>query len=292
MAGRQSGSVFSGGPGLTLARRAGVCLLFGLSTGKDRMMYMSGKIRVLGFILMMVCAALCACIVWEYRQAAEEMSAFAALAEMVDERREDGMDTGDGDDSSNAHGEGEMMMREDQLTRRRLRPEGALLTASLGSLSGAGRLGVEDREGGKQVLPQYEDLHEQNPHLYGWIRIDGTKVNYPVMFSPDDSDRYLDKDFYGMKAKYGVPFIDGVTDVLGSRNLLIHGHNARSGILFGDLDRYVKQAFWKEHRYIRFDTLYEERLYEIVAVCRTSASKQGDGEVQYYDFANIWDSSS
>lgn len=106
------------------------------------------------------------------------------------------------------------------------------------------------------------------------------------MFAPQEPERYLYKDFYGDYTKYGVPFIDGSTDVEHSRNLLIHGHNARSGILFGDLDKFLNRAFFDKHRYIRFDTLYEERVYEIVAVCKTSVDADS---FRYFEYVNIWD---
>ncbi len=249
---------------------------------------------------MLVFVVICIFISWEYYVETEEMNTFASLAEMVEEQRK--LDTSNEGSSSNSSENQPVISRqaENQNVQQKLLLNKAMQIASTGPISGAGMRStlsteqdylVSDENGieEKRILPQYEDLHEQNPHLYGWIRIDGTKINYPIMFSPDEPERYLDKDFYGKKAKYGVPFIDGITDIQGSRHLLIHGHNARSGILFGDLDRYGKKSFWKEHRYIRFDTLYEERLYEIVAVCRTSTSEKKDGQIRFFDFTNIWD---
>ena len=253
----------------------------------------------MGLILMLVFVVICIFISWEYYVETEEMNTFASLAEMVEEQRK--IDTGNEGSSSNSSENQPVIPRqaEKQTVQQKLVLNKAMQIASAGPISGAEMRStlstaqdylVSDENGieEKRILPQYLALYEQNPDLYGWIRIDGTKVNYPVMFSPQEPERYLSKDYYGKKAKYGVPFVDGATDTQ-SRNLLIHGHNARSGILFGDLDKYEEKSFWKEHRYIRFDTLYEERLYEIVAVCQTSALIRSDGVEQFFGFANIWD---
>ena len=137
----------------------------------------------------------------------------------------------------------------------------------------------------KKVLPQYAALHAQNPDFFGWIRIEGTKVNYPVMFSPQEPERYLHKDFYGNYAKYGVPFVDGVTDVERSLNLLIHGHTPQRYPVWRP-DKFLK-VVWEEHRYIHLDTLYEERGMRLWR-CAKIPARGGTG-FSYYEYANIWD---
>ena len=259
---------------------------------------LKNKKQLMGIVLMLVFFALCLFILWQHHQEAKQVRTFSALFDLVEEKKRLGeIDMGcdgiicpkpelpdDADVSSTF-----------QLSL--LNP--SMMIASAGSFSGLGIpssstqntsfLVTQSTTESKQILPQYAAMHAQNPDFLGWIRIEGTKVNYPVMFSPQDPDRYLYKDFYGDYAKYGVPFIDGVTDVEHSRNLLIHGHNARSGILFGDLDKFLKKSFWDKHRYIHFDTLYEERKYEIVAVCRTHIPKADDDAFRYYEYANVWD---
>jgi sortase B len=265
---------------------------------------MKNKKRLMGIILFILFTLLCLLILWEHYQEAKQVRTFTALTQMVEEQKlidrdmegcdafECNMPTAPDSDLEKVSGQSSSFLM--------LKP--SMMVASAAPLSAGSfqRMGTydhrflvtQDTHDKRKVLPQYAALHAQNPDFFGWIRIEGTRVNYPVMFSPQEPERYLHKDFYGNYAKYGVPFVDGVTDVEHSRNLLIHGHNARSGILFGDLDKFLKKSFWEEHRYIHFDTLYEERVYEIVAVCKTSIQKEGSDAFAYHDYANIWDTES
>lgn len=262
---------------------------------------------MIGILLAILFVVLCLFILWEHYQEAKQVSTFAALTQMVEEQRlidrdVDGCDAFECDVLSVPDTDLEIQTKKGSSL---LRPRPSLMVASAAPLSAVRlqRTGIFDnsflvrqdaqKQQGvgqtQQILPQYAALHAQNPDFFGWVRIEGTKVNYPVMYSPQEPERYLHQDFYGDYAKYGVPFIDGVTDVEHSRNLLIHGHNARSGILFGDLDKFLKKSFWEEHRYIHFDTLYEERVYEIVAVVKTRIPKEGEDVFRYYDYVNLWD---
>lgn len=53
-----------------------------------------------------------------------------------------------------------------------------------------------------------DSLQRLNPECVGWLKIDGTDIDYPVMLSLDDPEFYLDHDFDGNSSAYGVPFID------------------------------------------------------------------------------------
>lgn len=250
----------------------------------------------MGWMLAILFAVLCLLIVREHWKETKQVRTFDALTDFVEEQKRLNTNAPDGGAvCQNFH----MDEQRKQIMKRPLPSSmmiasAAPVTGTPARLQAAGNNDylVADTLPSKQILPQYAALHKQNPDFFGWIRIDGTKVNYPVMFSPQEPDRYLYKDFYGNYAKYGVPFIDGSTDLVHSRNLLIHGHNARSGILFGDLDKFLNKAFFEKHRYIQFDTLYEEREYEIIAVCRTSIQTDGSSAFPYYDYANIWEANA
>ena len=107
-------------------------------------------------------------------------------------------------------------------------------------------------------------LFEQNADCIGWICIPGTAVDYPLMHTPEDSEKYLRKDFYGAYSINGVPFLDGRCS-LESANLIIYGHNMKTGTIFGCLTEYKKAAYYQEHPYIEFDTLYGDAKYEVFA---------------------------
>lgn len=96
-------------------------------------------------------------------------------------------------------------------------------------------------------------LFNQNSDCIGWIYIPGTSVNYPVMYTPYNPQKYLRRDFYGNCSQSGVPFLDARCD-LESTNLIIYGHNMRNGTMFSDLKNYVNAAFRKTHPIIEFET--------------------------------------
>lgn len=146
---------------------------------------------------------------------------------------------------------------------------------------------AENREGQEAepvILDKYADLYEENSDLAGWLSIEGMQINYPIMQCEDD-EYYLHRDFYGNEDKYGCLYVRGSADVnTPGTNFIIYGHNMRDGSMFGDLDLYKDEAFFKEHSLISFDTLYEERTYEIVAVFLSRVYKENDEVFKYYNF--------
>ncbi len=142
----------------------------------------------------------------------------------------------------------------------------------------------KEREKEPVILEKYADLYEENPDLTGWLSIEGMKIDYPVMQCEDD-EYYLHHDFYGNEDKYGCLYVRERADVdTPGTNFIIYGHNMRDGSMFGDLDMYKDEAFFKEHSVISFDTLYEERTYEIVAVFLSRVYREDEEVFKYYDF--------
>lgn len=134
------------------------------------------------------------------------------------------------------------------------------------------------------ILDKYAGLYEENSDLAGWLSIEGMKINYPVMQCEDD-EYYLHHDFYGNEDKYGCLYVRETADVnTPGTNFVIYGHNMRDGSMFGDLDLYKDEEFFKEHSLISFDTLYEERTYEIVAVFLSRVYREDEEVFKYYDF--------
>ena len=115
---------------------------------------------------------------------------------------------------------------------------------------------------------KFAALKEQNSDFMGWISIEGTSLDFPVMYAPNDKDYYLKHDFKHQYSDYGVPYLDEKT-TLGanaqSDNLIVYGHNMKTGTIFGCLTEYKKASFYQEHPYIEFDTLYGDAKYEVFA---------------------------
>ena len=140
-----------------------------------------------------------------------------------------------------------------------------------------------------EMLPSMKDLYERNGDIAGCLTIEGTAIDYPVMYTPQDGEYYLFRTFEKEEdpAKQGCLFIDEHCQIEPrSTNLLIHGHNMKNGSMFRALLGYKEEDFYKEHPLIRYTTLYEEETYEIIAVFRSEIFRQDDDVFKYYHFFN------
>lgn len=137
---------------------------------------------------------------------------------------------------------------------------------------------------GEDVLAKYKELYLQNEDMVGWIAIDGTTVNYPVMQTPNDPNFYLKHNFDKAYSDLGTPYIQENCNLADSDNLVIYGHHIKGGKMFGALESYKDKGFYDKHKTIHFDTLTEQAEYEIVTVFKTVAySSEG---FRYYDFVD------
>lgn len=135
------------------------------------------------------------------------------------------------------------------------------------------------------MLENMAALYALNPDTIGWIRIDDTELDYPVMYTPDDEEKYLRADFEGNWNSSGLPFIEADCSMdPESDNLIIYGHNMRNGTAFRTLISYDDEEFWEEHPTFFFSTLYEERTYEIVSVFYDRVYKKTDTCFKFYKF--------
>lgn len=139
----------------------------------------------------------------------------------------------------------------------------------------------------KAPLRQYLPLYEMNPDFFGWFSIAGTDMDFPVMYSPDRPEYYLDHAFDGSRSSSGVPFVDGKCAPDGNY-YLIYGHHMRNKTMFGQLPLYADLDYYNEHPIIRFDTIYEQREYQVVAVFYSRVyDKSETGVFRYYDYYDL-----
>lgn len=121
----------------------------------------------------------------------------------------------------------------------------------------------------------YGKIKEQNPDTVGWVKIEGTKIDYPVLQSPDRPNFYLKHDFDQKSSAYGAPYVAEECDLAGGcANILIYGHHMKNGSMFAALDGYLDPEFRQAHPVIQFDTLEEYGDYEVMAVFTMSAVDQ------------------
>ena len=138
------------------------------------------------------------------------------------------------------------------------------------------------------MLAEMAELYAQNPEIVGWIKIEGTKIDYPLMYTPDDPEKYIRLNFEGKRNAYGLPFVDGHCSMdPESQNLVIYGHNMNNGTMFGQLMEYEKEKFWKDHPIIELSTLYEKRQYEIVAAFRDRVYHSYEDVFKFYQLIDI-----
>ena len=134
------------------------------------------------------------------------------------------------------------------------------------------------------VLEEYEALYNKNKRLIGWLEIDGTNIDYPVM-QTTNNEYYLDHNYNQEYDKNGSLFLDAECDVVRrNTNLIIYGHHMKSGKMFGDLNKYSSESYCKEHSIIRFDTIYEKGTYEVMYVFRSRIYNEDEIVFKYYQF--------
>ncbi|EFB74597.1 class B sortase [Subdoligranulum variabile] len=144
----------------------------------------------------------------------------------------------------------------------------------------------ESADGQNPEQSPYEALKEQNPDFFGWISIEGTNIDYPVMFTPDAPEHYLRRAFDGSSSQSGVPFLSADC-FAGGGNWLIYGHNMKNGSMFADLLNYARKDFWQAHPLIQFDTLEEEGTYEVFAAFYVRVYTEGESGFAYYEYTDI-----
>lgn len=152
-----------------------------------------------------------------------------------------------------------------------LREQNANEDTSGGTLP-SGLAGGEDADE-SYILPEYQELFEQNNHLVGWIRFEDLDIDYPVVQSPEKENFYINHSFEGKKSKWGCIYVREECDFFTPcDNVVIYGHHMRDGSMFAGLDAYKKKKYWKDHQYFYLDTLYERHTYQIIAAFKTSAN--------------------
>lgn len=129
-------------------------------------------------------------------------------------------------------------------------------------------------QSGSDFLPWYQELHDQNSDMVGWLQIENSKINYPVMqTSMDNANFYLYKDFDKNDSVRGSIYAAEICDVFEpSDNITLFGHNMKDGSMFAYLGNYYEKSAWENNPLIFFDTLTESHVYKIFAVFKTSGT--------------------
>ena len=114
-------------------------------------------------------------------------------------------------------------------------------------------------------------LGAENADCVGWLTIPDTGIDYPIMWTPDDPEHYLRRDFYGESASGGTPFLDGRNAAQAEgQNLILYGHNMMDGSMFKPLMNYLEPNFRETHKDIFLEIDGRQYHYEVLAVVETS----------------------
>lgn len=136
----------------------------------------------------------------------------------------------------------------------------------------------------RTILPEYVELKQQNEEMVGWITIPDTNIDQPVLQTTDNK-YYLKHNFSKEEDSNGSIFLDARNQLdNGDKNLILYGHNMRSGLMFGGLKEYQDEKYLQEHPQIQFNTLYEKRKYDIIAVCLAEVKYQDEEGFRYYNY--------
>lgn len=131
----------------------------------------------------------------------------------------------------------------------------------------------------------YKSGYLTNSDMVAWLQIPGTKVDYPVMWTPRDENYYLYRDFDGTDNQNGCLILDTDSSLEPlTTNLIIHGHNMRSGAMFGNLTDYESREYYETHKQIILHTEECQKNYEVIAVFRSQVYKKSDNVFKFYKF--------
>ena len=133
-----------------------------------------------------------------------------------------------------------------------------------------------------------ENIAKINSDVVGWIKIENTNIDYPIM---QNGDYYLHRNIYKNYSSHGTPYLAEYCNVQYSDNLIIYGHHMNDNSMFAQLDNYKKHSFYENHKYIKFYSYYNgktiEKTYEVAIAFKTVV--YSDKGFKYYNYTNFSD---
>lgn len=123
-----------------------------------------------------------------------------------------------------------------------------------------------EKEEPKEVLPFIRDLQERNTDVVGWIELQGTEIDYPIV-QADDNEFYLKKDWLGQDNSAGAIFMDYRNDpqALEERktHTILYGHHRQDGSMFQNLMKYKEEEYFRENPTFEVTDQYGTHTFEI-----------------------------
>ena len=148
---------------------------------------------------------------------------------------------------------------------------------------------IENKESDEQEKGDIDlqKLYELNNDFIGWLKIENTNINYPIM---QNENYYLHRNIYKKYSSRGTPYLAEYCNLRTSNNLIIYGHHMNDNSMFAELVNYKNYNYYKNHKYIYFYTLRDgqtiKNTYEIVTAFKTIA--YSDNGFKYYNYTNFY----
>lgn len=135
-----------------------------------------------------------------------------------------------------------------------------------------------DKKPTEEEKVDWAKLKDINKEIVGWVEINDTQIDYPVLYHEGDSrssQYYLYRDYKGNPDDWGSVFIDyRSTKSTKSKNVIMHGHHMNDGTMFADMLKYgrysIDMDFYKKSPTITFNTPDENATYKIISVFKTN----------------------
>lgn len=139
-------------------------------------------------------------------------------------------------------------------------------------------------------VDKVKELHQENADVKGWVRIEDTNINYPLL-QTDNNDYYLTHNYKKEYSSYGSIFINSKCDIKNQNsNVLIYGHDMKDNQMFKDLLKYQDKNFYEQHPIIKIATEENEADYEIIYAFKSRVFYQDEKNVfRYYQYYNFDD---
>ena len=150
------------------------------------------------------------------------------------------------------------------------------------------------------ILPEYRELYDYNNAVIGYIYIDGTVIDAPVLQTLADYEYYLHRDIDGRESEPGCIILDADSEIgIGTRAdgylegyepttiQLVHGHNMRNGTMFGSLLKYADESYADRHSIIQYDSIYEHRTYEVICAFYSQIYPEDSDDFKYYNYNQL-----
>ena len=126
----------------------------------------------------------------------------------------------------------------------------------------------------------FEKLKQINNNIVGWIKIDETNIDYPIV-QATDNNYYLKKNIYKQTSTSGSIYLDYRNNNFNDTNTIIYGHNMKNGTMFAELKKIYEGKI--QNNIIKIQTETEEKTYKIISTYIVDANYNMEINIQDYN---------